>query len=59
MKYKDVIDAGVKHGPGGYGCGCCRGRYSVRDIHKKIRKMEKNRIRQELQEDFENLRIAS
>lgn len=47
MKYKENVEAGIKYGPGGYGCACCRPRYTKADIHRKLRRKNKVGLRTE------------
>lgn len=47
MNYKDMAEAGMKLGPGGYKCRCCRLPMTKAQIHRKQRRFEKNKMRKE------------
>ena len=45
MQYKDAVAAGIRYGPGGYSCRCCRPKLNKAQVHQKIRKHEKKQLR--------------
>jgi hypothetical protein len=47
MKYRDLAETGVRWGPGGYPCRCCRPGYTKAGLHRKLRRFEKNQLRKE------------
>ena len=45
MKYRDLVESGMRNGPGGHKCSCCKLYMTKAQIHRKLRRNEKHKFK--------------